>query len=110
MTESGEQRRRILLLRGTAIALLLSSLAGVGWTQRMMDGSKSATGKIQETLYFSDGEWLRKLCLGYEGLIADIYWTRVVQFITGERGSMKKWILSSWGRCCESPRPWILIC
>ena len=85
MKESGEQRRRTLLLRGTAIALLLSSLAGVGWTQRMMDGSKSATGKIQETLYFSDGEWLRKLCLGYEGLIADIYWTRVVQYYGRKR-------------------------
>ena len=85
MKESGEQRRRTLLLRGTAIALLLSSLAGVCWTQRMMDGNKSATGKIQETLYFSNGEWLRKLCLGYEGLVAHIYWTRVVQYYGRKR-------------------------
>ena len=85
MKESGEQRRRTLLLRGTAIALLLGSLAGVSWTQRMMDGNKSAAGKIQETLYFSNGEWLRKLCLGYEGLVANIYWTRVVQYYGRKR-------------------------
>ena len=85
MKESGEQRRRTLLLRGTAIALLLSSLAGVCWTQRTMDGNKSATGKIQETLYFSNGELLRKLCLGYEGLVAHIYWTRVVQYYGRKR-------------------------
>lgn len=85
MKESGEQRRRTLLVRGTAIALLLSSLAGAGWTQRMMDGNKSATGKIQETLYFSNGEWIRKLCLGYEGLVAHIYWTRVIQYYGRKR-------------------------
>jgi tetratricopeptide (TPR) repeat protein len=34
----------------------------------------------QEALYLRSSQVLRRLCLGYTGLMADIYWTRAVQY------------------------------
>ena len=38
-----------------------------------------------DVLYWGSGESLRHLSLGYEGLLADIYWTRVVQYYGRQR-------------------------
>ncbi len=38
-----------------------------------------------EVLYIRSGELLRHLSLGHEGLLADIYWTRVVQYFGRKR-------------------------
>jgi hypothetical protein len=35
---------------------------------------------LQEVLYVSSPKVLKRLSLGYEGLLADIYWTRAVQY------------------------------
>ena len=35
---------------------------------------------IEEALYISSPKVLKRLSLGYDGLLADIYWTRVVQY------------------------------
>jgi tetratricopeptide (TPR) repeat protein len=40
---------------------------------------------FQEQLYLSSPKLLKRLSLGYEGLLADIYWTRVVQYFGGAR-------------------------
>ncbi len=34
----------------------------------------------QEALYLRSSKVLRRLCLGYTGLMADVYWTRAVQY------------------------------
>jgi tetratricopeptide (TPR) repeat protein len=34
-------------------------------------------------LYISSPKLLKRLCLGYDGLLADIYWTRTVQYFGG---------------------------
>jgi len=39
---------------------------------------------VQESLYISSPKVLRRMSLGYTGLLADIYWTRAVQYF-GER-------------------------
>ena len=36
--------------------------------------------ETQQTLYIQSPKTLRRLCLGYTGLLADIYWTRAVQY------------------------------
>jgi hypothetical protein len=36
-------------------------------------------------LFLPSGKFLRQLSLGYEGLLADIYWTRVVQYFGRKR-------------------------
>jgi hypothetical protein len=35
---------------------------------------------VEEVLYISSPQALKKMSLGYDGLLADIYWTRVVQY------------------------------
>ncbi|MGH9396880.1 MAG: hypothetical protein ACRD18_08535 [Terriglobia bacterium] len=45
-----------------------------------MNSPSRAVGSNQETLYVSSGMWLQRLSLGYEGLLADIYWTRAIQY------------------------------
>src|SRR5581483_9451565 len=39
---------------------------------------------FQNQLYISSPKLLKRLSLGYEGLLADIYWTRVVQYFGGQ--------------------------
>jgi hypothetical protein len=41
------------------------------------------TATLQATLYISSPKMLKRLSLGYEGLLADLYWTRVVQYFGG---------------------------
>jgi len=38
---------------------------------------------LQEFLYISSPKMLKRLSLGYEGLLADVYWTRAVQYYGG---------------------------
>lgn len=38
---------------------------------------------LQEFLYISSPKLLKRLSLGYEGLLADVYWTRAVQYYGG---------------------------
>lgn len=35
---------------------------------------------LQDVLYFSSPKLLKRLSLGYDGLVADVYWTRTVQY------------------------------
>ena len=39
---------------------------------------------LQDVLYVSSPRVLKRLSLGYEGLLADIYWTRAVQYFGGK--------------------------
>src|SRR5262245_39957486 len=39
---------------------------------------------LQDALYISSPAVVKKLSLGYSGLLADIYWTRVVQYFGGK--------------------------
>jgi hypothetical protein len=53
--------------------------------QRSIDRTLSAQMRIEELIYVPSGESLRGLCLGHEGLLANIYWTRVVQYFGRKR-------------------------
>jgi hypothetical protein len=39
-----------------------------------------SSATLEEVLYISSPKTLKKLSLGYDGLLADIYWTRAVQY------------------------------
>ena len=43
-----------------------------------------AGATVQDVLYVSSPKLLKRLSLGYEGLLADVYWTRAVQYF-GEK-------------------------
>jgi len=62
-----------------ASILLLLSLAGsILLLQRLDQIRTHAT--LEEVLYFNSPKWVKRLSLGYDGLLADIYWTRAVQY------------------------------
>jgi hypothetical protein len=65
--------------------LLVASLLALVPLQRGIDRELAAQGKIAEVLYVPSGHILRRLSLGHEGLLANIYWTRVVQYFGRKR-------------------------
>ncbi len=60
-----------LLLAGCAAASVL--------LLRRLDEVRTGT-TLEEVLYISSPKALKKMSLGYDGLLADIYWTRAVQY------------------------------
>jgi tetratricopeptide (TPR) repeat protein len=68
--------RRITI---TASVLLVSCLAGSVLLLRRIDRQRSGA-TLEEVLYISSPKLLKHLSLGYDGLLADIYWTRAVQY------------------------------
>src|SRR6202795_4534347 len=70
------ETRRVNLV---ATAVLLFSMAGGMATLYAID--RMRRGPVaQEALYLRSSKVLRRLSLGYTGLLADIYWTRAVQY------------------------------
>jgi tetratricopeptide (TPR) repeat protein len=62
-----------------AIAVLLISMAGGVVTLDAIDHTRRQS-LAQEALYVRSSKALRRMSLGYTGLLADIYWTRAVQY------------------------------
>ena len=48
--------------------------------QRWIDGAAASDSSTDEMLYLSSGKTIRKMSLGLEGLAADIYWIRTLQY------------------------------
>ena len=65
--------------------LLLLCLAALIPIQRSIDLRRGSEEGAAEVLFLPSGQFLRRLSLGYEGLLADIYWTRVVQYFGRKR-------------------------
>jgi len=63
----------------TAAIVLAGSLAGAALTVRHLDQLRTAA-IMEEALYIPSPKVLQGLSLGYSGLLADIYWTRAVQY------------------------------
>jgi tetratricopeptide (TPR) repeat protein len=68
----------------TAVAsvILVCSMASAAFLLRRADQAPPAA-TLQQMLYISSPKLLKRLCLGYDGLLADIYWTRTVQYFGG---------------------------
>ncbi len=62
----------------TAAVLLISMGGALGSLIAIDRVQRQAVA--QQTLYINSPKVLRRLCLGYTGLLADIYWTRAVQY------------------------------
>lgn len=73
------------LARPVCGVLLVCSLAALWPLQRAIDRARGPAAEITDVLYVPSGKLLRRLCLGYEGLLADVYWTRVVQYFGRRR-------------------------
>ena len=66
-----------------ASVLLVLCMATSVVTLRQIDRMRSRA-TLQEVLYISSPKILKRLSLGYDGLLADIYWTRAVQYFGGK--------------------------
>lgn len=73
-------RHRITVI--ASISLLACLIASVLVLRRVDQTRPQAT--LEEVLYISSPKVLKRASLGYEGLLADIYWTRAVQYF-GDR-------------------------
>jgi len=62
----------------TSILLLACCAGSVSLVRRVDQARPRAT--LEEVLYISSPKVLKRMSLGYNGLLADIYWTRAVQY------------------------------
>lgn len=66
----------------TAICAVLFVVlfAGSIVSRRHVDAVSGSQATLDEVLYLPSGKTIKKLSLGYSSLLADIYWTRAVQY------------------------------
>jgi len=65
--------------------LLVVACLGVYFVQSAIDRTTGLYRSDQEILFLPSGQVIKKLSLGYSGLLADIYWMRAVQYYGGKR-------------------------
>lgn len=85
MTDSQPTPLRRRLTRPLCGILMIGACLALWPLQRSIDREWGASREIGDILYLPSGRTLRRLSLGYEGLLADIYWTRVVQYFGRKR-------------------------
>src|SRR5271167_1850374 len=78
---SGGNNPRVVRIALMALPVLLVLLV---FLQQRIDVSAAPLQKEKPELVLRSGAMVKKLSLGYDSLLADIYWTRAVQYF-GER-------------------------
>src|SRR5262245_13760588 len=68
-----------------SLLVLLSLLAaGSVLARQRVDAARGKEATLEEILYIPSSKALKRMSLGYSGLLADIYWTRAVQYFGGK--------------------------
>ncbi len=62
------------------IALLPAGLILSAWAQSWMDARRTTPAILDDALYLRSGATLKKASIGFDGLLADLYWIRTVQY------------------------------
>ncbi len=75
-------KRVTVISSGLLILFLLGSVLTLGRVDRLRTGSS-----LQDVLYITSPQTVKRLSLGYHGLMADIYWTRAVQYFGGSHAA-----------------------
>jgi hypothetical protein len=81
------ERQCAKLAAATAIPLLLTAVWGVS---RLNEPRVEALQPGPDVLNVSSARVIRALSLGYDALMADIYWTRAVQYYGDKRHAVEK--------------------
>src|SRR6266700_5640390 len=76
-----------------AVFLFLATLAGSVFSLRAVDAARGKEATLEEVLYLPSGKTVKRLSLGYHSLLADIYWTRAVQYFGGRHGQSTRYDL-----------------
>jgi len=63
-----------------AALLLMTALAGSVTVRRRVEHLRGNQSTLEEVLYVPSGKTVKRMSLGYSGLLADVYWTRAVQY------------------------------
>lgn len=73
--------------RSTIIAavVLLASFIGSILALQQVDRERGEQATLEEVLYIPSSRVLKRMSLGYSGLLANIYWTRAVQYFGDKR-------------------------
>src|SRR5262245_45361219 len=61
--------------------LLIVFLSASVIAQNWMDAQGRARPQFKETLYLNSGEALKRASIGFDGLMADIYWIRLLLYV-----------------------------
>jgi hypothetical protein len=69
-----------MMKRAVPILIIIAGFCLLYPLQRYIDSTRTLDVVSEETLYFSSGESIKKMSLGFDGLAADIYWIRTVQY------------------------------
>lgn len=77
-------------MKPLAYAVLAGLIALVPWSQRRVERRFGEYRPHEEVLYLWSGEYVRRLCPGFEDLMADVYWLRTVQYFGGKRAAESK--------------------
>lgn len=72
-----KQKRKTIAI---ATLLLIVFFAGSVLSLLGVERSRGREATLEEVLYLPSSKTLKKLSLGYSGLLADVYWTRAVQY------------------------------
>jgi hypothetical protein len=75
--------RKLALLAAVGVPLLFVAVITL---QTRIDVSTAAEVQSQQELLLSSGTVIKRLSLGYDALLADIYWTRAVQYYGSNAG------------------------
>ena len=81
---SGQSHTRSVRLALLAVPVLFLAIASL---QTRIDAQTRTIAQQKEELLLRSGPLLKKLSLGYDSLLADIYWTRSVQYYGARIGS-----------------------
>ncbi|MEW6213308.1 MAG: hypothetical protein AB1631_33735 [Acidobacteriota bacterium] len=84
-----------MMRRIIPISILLAGLALLYPMQRWIDRNLPREVINEEVLYFSSGGRIKKMSLGFEGLVADIYWIRTVQYFGRKIGEREEVSISN---------------
>jgi hypothetical protein len=63
-----------------AVILVIACFSGSVFSLRAVDKLRGGQATLEEVLYLRSGKTLKRLSLGNSGLLANIYWTRAVQY------------------------------
>ncbi|MGH9847114.1 MAG: tetratricopeptide repeat protein [Blastocatellia bacterium] len=66
------------------ISLLAASLGLSAMAQTWIDARRDAPATLDDSLYLRSGATLKKASIGFDGLLADLYWIRTVQYFGAE--------------------------
>ena len=69
----------------TAVVLLLVLAPAIPWLQTRIDSTLGAFRPQEEALYLQSGKHVKMIAPGFEGIAADLYWLRTVQYFGGQR-------------------------